>query len=55
MSYLVFLIAPLLIFLALASQTFGVNQEYQRAVLFRLGRLSRWRTTAAPSASTPCT
>jgi regulator of protease activity HflC (stomatin/prohibitin superfamily) len=39
MSFLYLLILPLLIFLALASQTFGVNQEYQRAVLFRLGRL----------------
>ena len=29
----------LVVLLAVASQTFGINQEYQRAVLFRLGRL----------------
>ncbi len=37
-----FMIVPiflLLAFLFFAAQTFGVNQEYQRAVLFRLGRL----------------
>lgn len=39
MPYLFILVVPLIIFLGLASQTFGVNQEYQRAVLFRLGRL----------------
>lgn len=39
MSYLFLLALPVVIFLFIASQTFGVNQEYQRAVLFRLGRL----------------
>lgn len=39
MPYLFILVVPLIILLGLASQTFGVNQEYQRAVLFRLGRL----------------
>lgn len=39
MPYLFILIVPLVLFLVVASQTFGVNQEYQRAVLFRLGRL----------------
>ncbi len=39
MAYLFVLVVPLLILLTIASQTFGVNQEYQRAVLFRLGRL----------------
>jgi len=45
MTYLVALLVPLVIVLAVASQTFGVNQEYQRAVLFRLGRLG---TTKGP-------
>ena len=39
---LLFLLVVVLVF---ASQTFGVNQEYQRAVLFRLGRLG---TTKGP-------
>lgn len=39
MPYTFILLVPLIAFLVLASQTFGVNQEYQRAVLFRLGRL----------------
>ena len=39
MPFLILLAIPLIVFLVLASQTFGVNQEYQRAVLFRLGRL----------------
>ena len=39
MAFLFILIVPLLFLLTIASQTFGVNQEYQRAVLFRLGRL----------------
>lgn len=39
MAYLFILVLPIVIFLVVASQTFGVNQEYQRAVLFRLGRL----------------
>ena len=45
MPYLFILVVPLIIFLVVASQTFGVNQEYQRAVLFRLGRLG---TTKGP-------
>lgn len=45
MPYLFLLIVPLVLFLIVASQTFGVNQEYQRAVLFRLGRLG---TTKGP-------
>ena len=45
MPYLFLLAVPLLFVLILASQTFGVNQEYQRAVLFRLGRLG---TTKGP-------
>ena len=39
MPYLSIVAIPLVIFLVVASRTFGVNQEYQRAVLFRLGRL----------------
>jgi regulator of protease activity HflC (stomatin/prohibitin superfamily) len=39
MTHLIVLILPLVIILMVASRTFGVNQEYQRAVLFRLGRL----------------
>jgi regulator of protease activity HflC (stomatin/prohibitin superfamily) len=39
MPYLFILVIPVVILLGLASKTFGVNQEYQRAVLFRLGRL----------------
>ena len=45
MPYLFILVIPLVILLGLASKTFGVNQEYQRAVLFRLGRLG---TTKGP-------
>lgn len=45
MPYLFLLAVPLVLFLIVASQTFGVNQEYQRAVLFRLGRLG---TTKGP-------
>jgi regulator of protease activity HflC (stomatin/prohibitin superfamily) len=34
------IIAPILLFLLIASlKSFGINQEYQRGVLFRLGRL----------------
>ena len=33
------LVAPLVIALVLALKSFGINQEYQRGVLFRLGRL----------------
>ncbi|MBC7505747.1 MAG: slipin family protein [Sandarakinorhabdus sp.] len=40
-----FLIFLLVIALVIGSQTFGVNQEFQRAVLFRLGRLG---TTKGP-------
>lgn len=39
MPYLFVMALPLVIMLVVASRTFGVNQEYQRAVLFRLGRL----------------
>ena len=39
MSDLVFLILPLILLAVTVLRTFGVNQEYQRAVLFRLGRL----------------
>ena len=39
MPYIFVLVVPIAIFLVVASRTFGVNQEYQRAVLFRLGRL----------------
>jgi regulator of protease activity HflC (stomatin/prohibitin superfamily) len=35
---LVFII-PLFLFLAAAMKTFGINQEYERAVVFRLGRI----------------
>ncbi len=35
----------LIAFLVVGSRTFGINQEYQRAVLFRLGRLG---TTKGP-------
>ncbi|WP_375393159.1 slipin family protein [uncultured Sphingomonas sp.] len=45
MSYIFILAVPVVILLAVASKTFGVNQEYQRAVLFRLGRLG---TTKGP-------
>ena len=31
----------LLIFLVLAIKSFGINQEYQRGVVFRLGRLAK--------------
>jgi regulator of protease activity HflC (stomatin/prohibitin superfamily) len=40
MTLLYLLIFLLIVFLVMASQTFGINQEYQRAVLFRLGRLA---------------
>lgn len=44
-----FIVAPLVIaavaFLFVGLQTFGINQEYERAVLFRLGRLG---TTKGP-------
>lgn len=33
------LVVPLILLLALALRSFGINQEYQRGVLFRLGRL----------------
>lgn len=39
MANLGFLLVPLIILLMLASRTFGISQEYQRGVLFRLGRL----------------
>ncbi len=39
MPYLALPITLLIVLLILASRTFGINQEYERAVLFRLGRL----------------
>ncbi|MDE2300959.1 MAG: slipin family protein [Sphingomonadales bacterium] len=36
-GFLVFLV---ILFLVLASRTFGINQEYQRGVVFRLGRVT---------------
>ena len=39
MPYVLIPIVLIVICLYFAAQTFGVNQEYQRAVLFRLGRL----------------
>ena len=45
MPYAIFLGLVLLVVLGLALKTFGINQEYERAVLFRLGRLG---TTKGP-------
>lgn len=45
MPYLFVIALPLIVLLVVASRTFGINQEYQRAVLFRLGRLG---TTKGP-------
>ena len=45
MGYIFVPIMLVVVFLVLALRTFGVNQEYQRAVLFRLGRLG---TTKGP-------
>jgi regulator of protease activity HflC (stomatin/prohibitin superfamily) len=39
------LVVPLVLLVALALRSFGINQEYQRGVLFRLGRLG---TTKGP-------
>ena len=39
MTFAIIPLILLFLFLVVGSQTFGVNQEYQRAVLFRLGRL----------------
>ena len=39
------LVVPIVLLLALALRSFGINQEYQRGVLFRLGRLG---TTKGP-------
>jgi regulator of protease activity HflC (stomatin/prohibitin superfamily) len=36
---LIILIVPLILLLVSALKSFGINQEYQRGVLFRLGRL----------------
>ena len=36
---------PIVLLVALALRSFGINQEYQRGVLFRLGRLG---TTKGP-------
>lgn len=41
MAVLILPIVILVAFLAMASRTFGINQEYERAVLFRLGRLGQ--------------
>ncbi|RYD28719.1 SPFH domain-containing protein [Sphingomonas sp. H160509] len=45
MPYLFVIALPLIVLLVVASRTFGIIQEYQRAVLFRLGRLG---TTKGP-------
>lgn len=45
MAYGVAVLILLVVFLSFALRTFGVNQEYQRAVLFRLGRVG---TTKGP-------
>src|SRR5437868_14785618 len=39
MPGLLILILPLIVLLVAALKSFGINQEYQRGVLFRLGRL----------------
>ena len=45
MTAAVFLVVVLVLVAVVGFQTFGVNQEYERAVLFRLGRLG---TTKGP-------
>src|SRR5205085_10715742 len=40
MPALLFLIIPVVALLILMMKSFGINQEYQRGVLFRLGRLA---------------
>jgi regulator of protease activity HflC (stomatin/prohibitin superfamily) len=39
MGMLGFLVVPLVFLVAAALKTFGINQEYERAVVFRLGRI----------------
>lgn len=41
MGFVVVLVVLLFVGLAIAARSFGVNQEYERAVLFRLGRLGQ--------------
>jgi len=41
MPGLLFLIIPILLLFVTALRSFGINQEYQRGVLFRLGRLGK--------------
>src|SRR5881392_270257 len=41
MPGLLFLIVPVLLLFVTTLRSFGINQEYQRAVLFRLGRLGQ--------------
>ena len=40
MAMLGFLLIPLIFVLVAALKTFGINQEYERAVVFRLGRVT---------------
>src|SRR5256714_13960314 len=40
---LLILIIPLIVLLVAALKSFGINREYQRAVLFRLGRLGEMK------------
>lgn len=39
MTYLLPLLIPIVLLLVTALKTFGINQEYERAVVFRLGRV----------------
>lgn len=41
MGFVVVLVVLLFVGLAIAARSFGINQEYERAVLFRLGRLGQ--------------
>src|SRR3982750_3000146 len=43
MPGLLILIVPLIVLLVAALKSFGINREYQRAVLFRLGRLGEMK------------
>ncbi len=40
MAMLGFLVVPLILILVAMLKTFGINQEYERAVVFRLGRVT---------------
>ena len=40
---LLILIIPLIVLLVISLKSFGINREYQRAVLFRLGRLGEMK------------